>query len=241
MQRDSFQRSRHKGQQPPQRKLEYSIKVPDIDAEDQLIKNLQIPPDAAEKGAWSDLYDFPIIAIHSAPLPDGSILTYGASIGNTYPLKVGRSWVTWDPTKGYGRGATQAHWNNGYIDSLCTSSCLMPDGQFLSVGGSSKGKLDTVAFDYTTHKTTKLPDLHLGRWYATLTKLGDGSAVIAGGSGYRDDQVTPELWDPSSKTWKLLPGAKSERIFELTYRYWYPQQWLTKTGTVFGISGELVS
>ena len=40
---------------------------------------------------------------------------------------------------------------------------------------------------------------------------------------------------------KNLETSKSERIFELTYRYWYPQQWPTKRGTVFGTSSEPVS
>jgi hypothetical protein len=36
-----------------------------------------IPADAYQKGMWSPVYSWPVIAVHAVLMPDGRVLTYG--------------------------------------------------------------------------------------------------------------------------------------------------------------------
>ena len=49
----------------------------DYDALDRTWDFVTITDDAAEKGMWTPVKDWPLIAIHTAVLPDGTVLTYG--------------------------------------------------------------------------------------------------------------------------------------------------------------------
>lgn len=84
-----------------------------------------------------------------------------------------------------------------------------------------------------------------------MTSLPDGRAITTGGcvpyvtEGWRDPvgaaaQVssTPEVY-VKGQGWKLMTGAKSLDAFGAeNNRYWYPRQWVTPYGTVFGISTD---
>src|SRR5262245_37332326 len=55
-----------------------------------------VPTDAHINGMWSQVYPWPIIAVHSVLLPDGRVLTYGS---DTTGLQTGHANVdVWDGT-----------------------------------------------------------------------------------------------------------------------------------------------
>ena len=67
------------------RNLQLAIPVPDTDEVDPLLRELDIfgiPEDAAEIGMWSPARNWPVIAIHSAVLPDGRVVSYGKSFND---------------------------------------------------------------------------------------------------------------------------------------------------------------
>src|SRR3989442_3765265 len=71
-------------------------------------------------GTWSQVMDWPVVAIHSHLLPDGRVLTWGHSGDPT----------VWDPAS----GAFQAAPNP--IDIFCGGHSPLSDGRVLVTGGN---------------------------------------------------------------------------------------------------------
>ena len=200
------------------RKL-FRIKVPDNSEDEGIFRNLHIPPDAAENGVWSAVYDFPLAASHAAILRDGRLVAYGSPV-NTAPAQRGNYWVVWDPAKGYGRTAMTIHSNNSTIDSFCTSASLVNNGRLLVAGGNANGETSTVLFNPRNHRTAKLTNLNEGRCHGTMTKLADGSVVMTGGRLSARSTAAPEMWNPTSQTWQMLSGASNAELFGPDFRWW---------------------
>lgn len=208
-----------------------------------ILKSLEsIPPNAAETGAWSPLHYFPVVAAHAAVMPNGKVLAYGSPAGEE--AIDGRTLVFWDYRQGFGRSSMTISKNHPQeVDNFCSSGNLLADGTFLASGGAAAvgTSKESVLINYQTETSVRAADLQLTRWYGTMTKLGDGQLLITGGTGAKgegDPSATPEIYN--GKEWKLLPGAMSYEFFVEEERLWYPHQWLTNRGTVFGISMDKV-
>ena len=221
---------------------------------DPLLANLNIPNNAADVGMWSGVVDWPIVAIHSTLLPDGRVLTFGAPPGAT--VQDGRTLVFWDPRKGLNKDAFLTLPNAQNVDSFCASATLLSDGRLLTSGGatfaSGYSSHESMLMDWRTSSAVRDADLTAPRWYATMTKLADGRAVITGGGvpyangdpnrdeAGNDISSTPEVYTPG-EGWRSLVGAYSTDAFGAkNTRWWYPRQWVSPTGSLFGISTEKV-
>lgn len=221
-------------------------------AADPLLANLAIPANAAQAGMWSRVFDTPIVSIHASVLPDGRILTFGAAPGGN--VQDGRTLVFWDPRKGVGGNAFQIVPNVQNVDSFCASATLMPDGRLLASGGASRegpfSSRESMSLDWKTSAPVRDFDLAAPRWYGTMIKLPDGRAIITGGGApyanadpnrpdaAPDISSTPEIYTPGHG-WHSLVGAYSTDAFGAkNARWWYPRQWVSPTGSVFGISTE---
>lgn len=219
---------------------------------DPLFANLAIPANAATAGMWSGVTDWPIVAIHATLLPDGRVLTFGAAQGGQD--QDGRTLVFWDPRKGFDKSALTVLPNAQNVDSFCASATLLNDGKLLTSGGASYStgysSRESMVLDWRTSAATRDYDLTAQRWYATMTKLPDGRAIITGGGApyasadpnraeaANDISSTPEVYTPG-KGWASLTGAYSTDAFGAkNARWWYPRQWVSPAGTVFGISTE---
>lgn len=222
--------------------------------DDPLLANLNIPNNAADVGMWSGVVDWPIVAIHSTLLPDGRILTFGAPPGAA--VQDGRTLVFWDPRKGLNKDAFLTLPNAQNVDSFCASATLLSDGRLLTSGGatfaSGYSSHESMLMDWRTSSAVRDADLTAPRWYATMTKLADGRAVITGGGvpyangdpnrdeAGNDISSTPEVYTPG-EGWRSLVGAYSTDAFGAkNTRWWYPRQWVSPTGSLFGISTEKV-
>ncbi|WP_267380048.1 MULTISPECIES: AbfB domain-containing protein [unclassified Sphingomonas] len=221
---------------------------------DPLLANLAIPANAAQAGMWSQTAAWPIVAIHAAMLPDGRILTLGAPQGGS--VKDGRTLVFWDPHKGLAAGAFQIVPNAQNVDSFCSSATLLSDGRLLTSGGASStsgySSRESMVVDWKTSTPARDYDLTAQRWYATMTKLPDGRAIITGGGApytsadpnradaANDVSSTPEVYTPG-QGWRSLIGAYSTDAFGAkNARWWYPRQWVSPAGTLFGISTDKI-
>jgi Domain of unknown function (DUF1929) len=226
----------------------------DTDGLDPLFQGLSIPPNASMAGMWSGVKVWPIVAIHLAVLPDGRVVAYGAEPSLDMPS--GRVFLLWDPKLGFDPASIQINGNAENVDSFCSAAALLRDGTLLVAGGSGVNittSLESSALDYKTGKATRAPDLNKPRWYGTLTALPDGRALASGGAdpfvshAFLDPEgainqisSTPEIYT-KGVGWKLLSGARSVDAFGAeNNRYWYPRQWVTPFGTVFGITTELL-
>ena len=221
--------------------------------EDPLFKGLSIPPNAAQAGMWSGIINWPIVPIHAAVMIDGRVVTYGSPTGSG--VQDGRTFTFWNPKLGTNGNSLMTSPNVQDVDSFCSSGQILPSGKLLIAGGASfasglSGRGCTIV-DPVTSTPVRAANLNLQRWYASLTSLPDGRQLITGGGspyaggtypgqGSPNGVVanTPEVYT-DGQGWTFLTGAKSDDAFGFPgNHWWYPRQWVTPTGSVFGISTE---
>ncbi|MEO7165514.1 MAG: galactose oxidase-like domain-containing protein [Chthoniobacterales bacterium] len=133
----------------------------------------------ATEGLWSTLpYEMPINPVHCGLLNTGKVLiaVRSESGGNQPSLA-----ALWDPQGGTITVQTLL-W-----DLFCSGMAALPDGRFLVVGGGKPayGEYRSTVFDPATEKFTQVETMADGRWYATVTALGDGGLMTFSG---RDEE-----------------------------------------------------
>ena len=184
-----------------------------------------VTPAAQPQGQWSALQNWPVVAIHSALLKTGRVLTWDG-------------WQQPQPSMEFDL-STQTFMNqmNSPDDIFCGGMAELPDGRVIVVGGygsASTGNLgivDTNIYDPTTSTWTRVADMHYPRWYPTLTELPDGRYIVVSGKstnlGTWAD--TPEVYDPRANTWTLLSGVSTSQIRDIEY----PNDYVLPSGKLF--------
>lgn len=134
---------------------------------------------AAAQGQWATLpFSMPINPVHMALLNNGKVLIVSGS-GNL-PSNASYAAAVWDPIAG--TIATQpVAW-----DMFCNGMTILPDGRPFVVGGTAAydpflGQIRTSAYDPSAGTFTDLQSMAHGRWYPTVTTLGDGSLMTFSG------------------------------------------------------------
>jgi hypothetical protein len=187
------------------------------------------------QGQWSTLPNvMPINPVHAALLYNGTVLIVAGS-GNCPPAQSGcpsgapygpangSGAAIWDPASGNITQFTLA-W-----DMFCNAMSVLPDGRVFINGGTIQydpfhGELRSSVFDPSTNTFTDVQSMAHGRWYPTVTTLGDGRVMTfsglsetggtntavefyTGGSGW--SQEYPAGWTPPLyPRMHLLPNGK---------------------------------
>lgn len=195
--------------------------------------------DADTAGMWSGVRPWPMVAIHAVVAQSGELVTYGATVGNAFPVQNGQVYDSWSP-------ATGLHAQSGtlVVDSFCNIAVHDRDGTLFVVGGNSynsAGNYDPINRSFQFDSWTNEP-----RWYSSLVRMPDNRLVVLGGSKPYPAEpdppesllaTTPEVYDPATGVWSLLPGATSSTFFGgAKNRWWYPKSFVAPNGDVFGIS-----
>lgn len=216
---------------------------------DPLLDNMTVATDAATKGMWSEVHDWPMNGLHAALLPDGRVLTFGTNPDGG--SQDGRYYDVWDAQLGTGLNSHDTRYDATRQDSFCAAAVYLADGSLMVSGGN--GSDTSNIYDPSTHTSFTAPtSLAEGRWYATMITLADGRPIMLGGmlpftEGMVDqpDQaiangwpsMTPEVYENGQ--WRSLFGAFSRLAFGPDYlRTSYPRAWVAPDGRVFGISAE---
>jgi len=146
------------------------------------------------QGQWSTLpYVMPINPVHAALLSNGKVLVVAGS-GNCPPSQSGcpsgppygpannSGALLWDPVAG---SITQfsLSW-----DMFCNGMVVMQDGRVLIDGGTIQydpfyGQPLVAIFDLATNTFSNAQNMADGRWYPTVTTLGDGRIMAFSGLG----------------------------------------------------------
>jgi hypothetical protein len=190
-----------------------------VSAVSNSIDVLALSPEAS-LGLWSPPLDWPIVPVHMHLLPTGKVLAWG---------KFGQPQL-WDPQSGAFREVA--------VDTLlfCAGHAFLADGQLLVSGGhleDGRGIATTYLFNPATESWANQDTMVQGRWYPTVTVLGDGKAVtVAGRDQFSSVVRIPELWNPATRKWTRLTGAS----LALPY---YPRDFLAPDGRIF-YAGELI-
>src|SRR5881296_389806 len=131
------------------------------------------------QGRWTTLpYLMPINPIHIALLNTGKVLVVAGS-GNV-ATETNYQAAVWDPQAG--TIVTQpVAW-----DMFCNGMVVLPDGRLFINGGNLQydpfhGELRSSAFDPVLGVFTDLENMAHGRWYPTVTTLGDGRVMTFSG------------------------------------------------------------
>ncbi len=156
------------------------------------------------------------------------------------------SFIFWDgwqqpqPTVVWNPAVPQTFTTINAPDSVfCDGAAQLPDGRIIVIGGygglstGQIGIVDTNIFDPATNTWTRVANMHLPRWYPTLTELSDGRYVAISGnstdaSTWAD---TPEVYDPTTNTWTLLSKISTSQVHEEEY----PFSYLIPNGNVLNI------
>lgn len=173
-------------------------------------------------GKWAPVPSWPrLVASHMAVLPDGRVFTFNSSdVPGTAETK---DVYTWDP-----HAETYHQFSNGSNNVFCSGHSFLPDGRLVVAGGhiaTGQGIKAVNFFDFRTSAWERGANLDAGRWYPTVTTLGNGEVlVVAGTNEVGAQNSVPEIGNGAS--WRLLGGA----VRNLPY---YPQMHLAHDGRVF--------
>src|SRR5215470_10611325 len=133
----------------------------------------------ASQGQWTTLPSLmPINPVHMALLHNGKVLIVSGS-GNV-PSNTSFAAALLDPQTGTITTQPLA-W-----DMFCNGMAILSDGRPLVVGGTLQydpffGRLATSAYDPVAGTFTDQASMAHGRWYPTVTSLGDGSLMTFSG------------------------------------------------------------
>jgi hypothetical protein len=183
-----------------------------------------VTPSAQPQGQWSALQNWPLVAIHSALLKTGRVLTWDG-------------WQQPQPSQEFDL-STQTFLNqqNSPDAIFCGGMAELPDGRVIVIGGNgvATGKLglaDTNIYDPTTSTWTRVADMHYPRWYPALTELPDGRYLAVSGKSVNLETWAdkPEVYDPKANTWTELSGVSTSQIRDIEY----PNDYVLPNGNVF--------
>jgi len=142
--------------------------------------------DPARVGSWDTPIDmpanpYPVVPIHINLLTTGKVLLwdrgapfdtpFGGTDGYPYLWDIAAGTFTRTPFQGY--------------DFFCTGHGLMVDGRLLVAGGhiaDGVGEAKASIYDSASNTWTRLPDMNAGRWYPTVTMLGNGDQLVEAGT-----------------------------------------------------------
>jgi len=131
------------------------------------------------QGQWQTLPNpMPINPVHAALLRNGKVLVVSGS-GNL-PSNTNFQAGVFDPQTN-----TVTTQPVGW-DMFCNGMVVLPDGRALINGGTLQydpfhGELRSAVYDLTTGTFTDVQNMAHGRWYPTVTNLGDGTVMTFSG------------------------------------------------------------
>ena len=135
-------------------------------------------------GRWGPVVDWPVVGVHVALLPNGKVLAYdsmGDNATETYPVQDHTRATVWDPAKGT---QTPVNVDTGF-NVFCSGLAHLVDGRLFLAGGNRDqqlhGIVQTHLFDPGTNTWSLGPNMADGRWYPTVTPMGNGEMLITSG------------------------------------------------------------
>ncbi|OGZ44690.1 MAG: hypothetical protein A3C84_02085 [Candidatus Ryanbacteria bacterium RIFCSPHIGHO2_02_FULL_48_12] len=179
-----------------------------------------LPPAPPGKPATKPFVD--AVAIHATLLPETNKVWMAYSTG-LVPGPGTLAWV-WDADTG---AITNASIPYAY-DMMCGGHTLTSDG-YLWVAGGRNNAQKTATYDADENEWIPGPNMVVARYYPTALTLGDGSTLVAYGSG----SITIEQYDSKLNTIKTLPKTVN-RVNIMSY----PRLHLLPDGNVFHAGAE---
>jgi hypothetical protein len=201
---------------------------------------LEIISEEFQKGKWSGVQAWPLLAIHTSLLPTGEVLAWDSNNDDIetnslpdHPFRPTRA-TLWNPST---NAFTSVNSNTGK-DLFCAGHTVLANGNVIAAGGNQvpgNGQHNAISvFNPSNNTWTRGPDMAANRWYPSVTNLANGDALITSGG-----PSIPEVYSSTgtgSGTLRRLTGADLGLAL-------YPWMQLAPNGKVvhFGPEGTLHS
>jgi Domain of unknown function (DUF1929)/FG-GAP-like repeat len=223
-----------------------------------LYEVIDLEHDPATSGQWELLsFHSGVLAVHAAVLHTGKVLFFAGSGSSATRFNSpdfgneGHQIFTsavWNPSIPPGPGspnfshpATLRTAQGKPFDFFCGGDAFLADGRMLSAGGTLnynpfKGRADVAIFDPVTETWSFAAKMQHGRWYPTLTTLGDGRVLATTGlneAGNARNQAL-EIYSAATNAWQQLhftPGFPGLPL--------YAHLFLMRDGRIFFSGGRM--
>ena len=155
--------------------------------EARIAQSAPLPQSVVTDGSWETLsYLMPINPIHVTLMRDGQILVVAGSENSPNEHDLGEYYAAVWNTQAGTIAVQTLIW-----DLFCNGMLDLGDGRPIIVGGSSAvappyGDYRASIFDPATQKFNEAESMADGRWYATVTNLGDGTFMAFSGLSSTD-------------------------------------------------------
>lgn len=173
----------------------------------------------ATVGAWSPVYDWPCVGIHTHLGPNGKILSYADDerpLGGDPTLNRTHAYLVNIPPMGAPTTPFLAFPNDD-ANFFCAGHAFLPDGRLLIVGGQEgyyyEGISVSTIFDFraNTWDTPSNGAMRYRRWYPTATRLPSGDILVLAGQISRHEHARfHEIWSAGAEGWRVLTGAQKQ-------------------------------
>jgi hypothetical protein len=216
--------------------------------EDKQEEEPPVGTDPDSVGRFGESFDWPVVSMHLALLPDGRVMSFGSTTDGRQGAML--HYNVWDPTQGTGPSSMLLLPNTTPTDISCAGQTLLPaTGELLIVGGDrtvdgqrNHANGDVNLFDAGSNTLTRqVQPMAYQLWYATAVTTGSGDQVVLGGMVDRTftapvvvyPAFSPEIFRTGTG-WRTLSGATSEEAFAAGNEGWYyPRAWLAPNGRIF--------
>ena len=175
--------------------------------------------DPAVVGLWSQVLNWPLVAIHLNLMPDGKVLMWDDHTD-------GAGAEVFDPAT---LGMTAVPLVTANL--FCAGHSLLPDGKVFVAGGHVGnphiGISNATIFNPSAQTWSSAVPMAVARWYPTVTALPNGRMLVLGGEVNCNEcnALLPEIFDPVAGTWTRLTGAP----LDLPY---YPHDFVLPDGRI---------
>jgi hypothetical protein len=200
-------------------------------------------PEAASKGAFGPVQNWPTVAVNSALLSSGKVLGWLSQDNNgdyrddvNAPHNSTQAWQ-WDPINNQFSNA-----NNPFTDLFCAGAASNFNGKLIVAGGNLGGRFgsrDVNTFDATTSQWSKTGTMAQGRWYPTVTALPNREMLVIGGNKDTapvQPNVIPDVIQTDGSI-RRLSGASSLGLpawnATVEDEHYYPWMHVAPNGKVF--------
>jgi len=207
---------------------------------------------ASATGVFGPVIQWPSVPIHEVLTPDGRVMAFGATSTGKQGGQLDFS--VWDPALGTGEDAFLLLPNTTEVNIFCAGQWLLPtSGKVLITGGTlvsggvrGIGISEVTIFSPKTDTISETTSMTYRRWYATTVGTLSGEVVALGGriDPEADGQEatyasTPEVYDPKTRTWRILTGAQNDAAYGAqSYSWYYPRAWMAPDGNTFIITHD---
>lgn len=196
------------------------------------------------RGQWGQVVPWPMMPIHMALLPDGKVMSFGATPQDG---QGGFDFDIWDPTKGTGPDSHSTLPNIIDFNSFCVASILdSATGKLVLAGGNSNEKVARFGFKNAGAGLERAASMKYPRYYASLVTLPDGRMLVHGGSPAYGNQTNAsaisEIYTPG-QGWRELTGTADSPMRQGDQAstgnpFWYPHIYPIGNNEIFSIAGK---